>query len=78
MIFACVARGAALTVPLMRVDRPGHERHSYGNSDHFMPPLLAHGTHAAQGDFLVAPGDVRGLVVDRRTSRWRVLRCGRS
>lgn len=61
VVFECVACGAELTVPLTRVDRPDHERYEWGNSTSFTPPLLPDGTYAAQGDFLVAPGDVRGL-----------------
>ncbi|MFD4675312.1 hypothetical protein ACFWNN_36675 [Lentzea sp. NPDC058450] len=61
VVFECVGCGAALTVPLSQVDRPDHEGFDWANSTDFTPPLLADGTYAAQGDFLVAPGDVRGL-----------------
>ncbi|WP_394619936.1 hypothetical protein JNUCC0626_12780 [Lentzea sp. JNUCC 0626] len=61
VVFECVACGAALTVPLSQVDRPDHEDVEWANTTDFTPPLLADGTYAAQGDFLVAPGDARGL-----------------
>ncbi|GLY47276.1 hypothetical protein [Lentzea sp. NBRC 102530] len=61
VVFECAGCGAALTAALTQVDRPDHEGIEWGNSTSFTPPLLADGTYAAQGDFLVAPGDVRGL-----------------
>lgn len=61
VVFECVACGAALTVPVRQVDRPDHEHYEWANSTAFTPSLLPPGTFAAQGDFLVGPGDVRGL-----------------
>ncbi|MCX2951198.1 hypothetical protein [Lentzea sp. NEAU-D7] len=71
VVFECVACGAALTVPLSQVDRPDHEHHAWANSTEFTPSLLPPGTYAAQGDFLVGPGDVRGLFwVDEHPEGW--------
>ncbi|MET9230312.1 hypothetical protein [Lentzea sp. NPDC003310] len=61
VVFECAGCGAALTVALTQVDRPDHEHDEWANSTDFTPPLLPDGTYAAQGDFLVAPGDTRGL-----------------
>ncbi|MGI5500307.1 hypothetical protein [Lentzea sp. CA-135723] len=61
VVFECVACDAALTMPLSQVDCPDHEGIAWGGSTDFTPPLLAEGTYTVRRDFLVAPGDVRGL-----------------
>lgn len=71
VVFECVACGAALTVPLTQVDRPDHEHYDWAYSTSFTPSLLPPGTYAAQGDFLVGPGDARGLSwLDGRPEGW--------
>lgn len=71
VVFECVACGAALTGALRQVDRPDHEHYEWANSTEFTPSLLPPGTYAAQGDFLVGPGDARGLSwLDERPEGW--------
>lgn len=62
VVFECVACGAALTVPLARVDFPDHAHESAGNGVRGMPALVEPGTYAVRsGPILLAPDDVRGV-----------------